>query len=133
MGTGLLFCSAGVRVFCSTILHYFALNALGCSVVLLNPDCRRDEIQFMIQQSDACLAVTIESRLQDLEAVSCRLNRPLPVVTLEDFPDRLRQPPRSGRGTPDGATEAALLCTSGPTGGPKGGILANEYFHTWGM
>ena len=36
----------------------------------------------MIDYWDACLAVTIESRLQDLEGVFGRLNRPLPVVTL---------------------------------------------------
>jgi acyl-CoA synthetase (AMP-forming)/AMP-acid ligase II len=114
------------------LFHYFALNALGCSVVLLNPDYRRDEIGFVIEHSEACLAVTIESRLQDLEAVSRRLGRPLPVVTLEDFPDRLPEPPRAGGGTPNGATEAALLYTSGTTGRPKGCILTNEYFHTWG-
>lgn len=114
------------------LFHYFALNALGCSVVLLNPDYRRDEIQFVIEHSEACLAVTIASRLQDLEAVSRDLGHRLPVVTLEDFPERLPEPPRSAEGTPDGTTEAALLYTSGTTGRPKGCILTNEYFHTWG-
>jgi acyl-CoA synthetase (AMP-forming)/AMP-acid ligase II len=114
------------------LFHYFALNALGCSVVPLNPDYRRDEIQFVIDHSDACLAITIGSRLQDVQAVARALDRTLPVVTLEDFPERLPEPPRSQMGTPDGTTEAALLYTSGTTGRPKGCILTNEYFHTWG-
>jgi acyl-CoA synthetase (AMP-forming)/AMP-acid ligase II len=114
------------------LFHYYALNALGCSVVLLNPDYRRDEIQYVVDHSEACLAVVIESRLQDLQAVSRDLGRRLPVVTLEDFPDELPEPPRAVQGTPDGTTEAALLYTSGTTGRPKGCILTNEYFQTWG-
>jgi len=114
------------------IFHYYALNALGCSVVLLNPDYRRDEIRYVVEHSEACLAVTIESRLEDLRAVSADLGGRLPVVALEDFPDRLPEAPRAREGTPDGTTEAALLYTSGTTGRPKGCVLTNEYFHTWG-
>lgn len=113
------------------LFHYYALNALGCSVVLLNPDYKRDEIRYVVEHSEACLAVVIESRLEDLQAVAADLGRRLPVVTLEDFPDQL--PEVSAReGTPDGTTEAALLYTSGTTGRPKGCVLTNEYFHTWG-
>jgi acyl-CoA synthetase (AMP-forming)/AMP-acid ligase II len=114
------------------LFHYFALNALGCSAVLLNPDYRRDEIQYVVEHSDACLAVTIASRLDDLQAVARDLGRKLPVVTLEDFPENLPEPPRAASGIPDGTTETALLYTSGTTGRPKGCILTNEYFHTWG-
>lgn len=114
------------------LFHYYALNALGCSVVLLNPDYRRDEIRYVIEHSDACLAVANAARLEDVAAVCGALERPVPVVALEDFPPRLPEPPRCAGGTPDGTSEAALLYTSGTTGRPKGCILTNEYFHSWG-
>ncbi len=90
------------------LFHYYALNALGCSVVLLNPDYKRDELQYVIEHSEACLAVVNESRLEDLHAVSRTLGRRLPVVTLEDFPDQRPEPPPAGEGTPNATTEAAL-------------------------
>lgn len=114
------------------LFHYYALNALGCSVVLLNPEYRREEIHYVVEHSEAVLTVAIESRLDDLRAVCRNLDQQIPVVALEEFPDRLPEPPRAGDGTPDGTTEAALLYTSGTTGRPKGCILTNEYFHTWG-
>ncbi|MBV9248239.1 MAG: AMP-binding protein [Acetobacteraceae bacterium] len=114
------------------VFHYYALNALGCSVVLLNPDYRRDEIQYVVEHSEACLAVVTSARLEDMQAVCGRLERKVPVVVLEDFPPRLPEPPQAPDKLPDGTTEAALLYTSGTTGRPKGCILTNEYFHTWG-
>jgi len=77
VGSGLLFCSASVRVFCSPILRSTRSDAASSSLIRIT-----DEIQFVIDYSDASLAVTIESRLRDLEGVSRRLNRPLPIVTL---------------------------------------------------
>ena len=113
--------------------HYYALNGLGASVVPINPDYRHDEIAYLVNHSEACLALAIEDRLDDVRAVSRQLGDPLPVVSLEDLPDRLpeaRSPASPGR--PDGGSEAALLYTSGTTGRPKGCILSNEYFHTFG-
>ena len=113
--------------------HYYALNALGASVVPLNPDYRREEIRYVIEHSEASLVVAIESRLEDAKAVAQVIGSGLPVVSFEHFPDRLpRLATRTPTGLPNAETEAALLYTSGTTGQPKGCILTNEYFHTFG-
>jgi crotonobetaine/carnitine-CoA ligase len=113
--------------------HYYALNALGCSVVPINPDYRHDEIAYLMDHSEACLALAVEDRLGDLRAVARESGDRFAAVPFDDPPGRLpeaRTPPAAGQ--PDGATEAALLYTSGTTGRPKGCVLTNEYFHTFG-
>ena len=113
--------------------HYYALNALGCSVVPVNPDYRRDEIAYLMAHSEACLALAIEERLGDFEALAHEAGSRFAVVSFDGPPARLpRAPTPAARGVPDGTTEAALLYTSGTTGRPKGCILTNEYFHTFG-
>jgi acyl-CoA synthetase (AMP-forming)/AMP-acid ligase II len=113
--------------------HYYALNALGASVVPINPDYRRDEIRYVVEHSQASLAVAIDSRLDDLNAVAAEIGAGMPVVSLERFSDQLPRPSQSAaKGVPGPATEAALLYTSGTTGRPKGCILTNEYFHSFG-
>ena len=113
--------------------HHYALNDLGCSVVPINPDYRRDEIQYVVEHSEASLAVTVSNRLEDFHAIAADLGNGLHVVPFEDFPEVLPAPrhgPSSGTPGPD--TEAALLYTSGTTGRPKGCVLTNEYFHHFG-
>lgn len=113
--------------------HYYALNALGCSVVPINPDYRQGEIAYVMEHSDACLALAVESRLGDLREVARDLDDRFAVVAFDDLPERLPEARTAAvEGRPDGATEAALLYTSGTTGRPKGCILSNEYFHTFG-
>mgnify|MGYP002621989243 CR=1 FL=1 len=113
--------------------HYYALNALGASVVPINPDYRADEIRYGVEFAEASLAISIDSRLAEMESVAKEIGGGLPVVSLERFPDRLPAPPRPAKaGTPGPDTEAALLYTSGTTGRPKGCVLTNEYFHSFG-
>jgi crotonobetaine/carnitine-CoA ligase len=112
--------------------HYYALNALGVSVVPVNPDYRREEIRYVVEHSEASLAVAIDSRLEDMRAVTRDIGG-LEAVSFEHFPETLPRPLRPAQGgTPDAGTEAALLYTSGTTGRPKGCVLSNEYFHTFG-
>ena len=114
--------------------HYYALNSLGVSVVPINPDYRHDEILYVVEHSEASLAVAVDERLDDLRGVSAAMGGKLPVVSFERFPEVPPGPsaaPQSG--APDGTTEAALLYTSGTTGRPKGCILTNEYFHHFGL
>ena len=113
--------------------HYYALNALGASVVPINPDYRVDEIRYVVEHSEASLALCVDTRLGDMQAVAEQIGNGLPVVSFEQFPDDLPAPASpASAGTSGPETEAALLYTSGTTGRPKGCILTNEYFHTFG-
>lgn len=116
------------------VFHYLALNALGVSVVPVNPDYRRDEIHYLVEHSEACLIVGVESRSEDLKAIEAALGQQCRTVSFDHFPDTLPAPNVPAHaGEPAFDTEAALLYTSGTTGRPKGCILTNEYFHTFGM
>ena len=81
------------------LLHFLALNSLGVSVLPLNPDYREAERAYILEHSEASALVSA-SNLHDL--------------------------PRPGE--PVGASECALLYTSGTTGKPKGCLLSNFYF-----
>jgi len=110
-------------------LHYLALNALGTSVVPINPDYRHDEMLYQMDHSEADLVVSIAARVADLEAVGRDRARPLPVIDHEAMPALLPRPGRAPRvGVPDLDTECSLLYTSGTTGRPKGCILTNLYY-----
>lgn len=112
--------------------HYYALNALGAGVVPLNPDYRADEIRYVLEHSEAQLCISVDTHAELVGPV-CEALR-LPCVSFEHFPDTLPAPrTAAATGAPDASTEAALLYTSGTTGRPKGCILTNEYFHTFGQ
>jgi acyl-CoA synthetase (AMP-forming)/AMP-acid ligase II len=101
-------------------LHWFALNALGCSIVPLNPDLRIIELSYVLKHSEAVAIVAIPSRHAALrEAGGAR------IFTPDD-------PPPTVIGSGSAVDEAALLYTSGTTGRPKGCVLPNEYFLTAG-
>jgi acyl-CoA synthetase (AMP-forming)/AMP-acid ligase II len=109
--------------------HYLALNALGASIVPINPDHRHDEVLYQMDHSEADLVVAIATRTADLEAVARERAKPLPVVAAEAFPPTLpkpRSPPSCG--APGLESEASLLYTSGTTGRPKGCVLTNFYY-----
>ena len=115
------------------VFHYYALNALGVSVVPINPDYRVEEIHYVVEHSESSLIVGVDKRAADLDEVVKMLGGACSRVSFDQFPGTLPAPRTPAQaGTPDHATEAALLYTSGTTGKPKGCVLTNEYFHSFG-
>jgi crotonobetaine/carnitine-CoA ligase len=114
-------------------LHYLALNGLGVGIVPINPDYRRDEVAYVLEHSEAQLAVVLPHRLTDItETASACATRPAVLDALA-LPDVLPPPATPAQaGEPGLATECALLYTSGTTGRPKGCVLSNLYFLTSG-
>jgi acyl-CoA synthetase (AMP-forming)/AMP-acid ligase II len=106
---------------------WFALNALGASVVPINPDLRLSELEYIIAHSEMNAAFVLAERRAEVETAARQADRPIPVVTDADgvpVPFGGRRAPNAG----NSAAECALLYTSGTTGQPKGCVLTNQYF-----
>src|SRR3954469_25054741 len=52
------------------LFHWFALNALGASVVPVNAEMRSAELEYLVGHSEICLAVCLAGRVGDLRAAA---------------------------------------------------------------
>ncbi len=112
----------------SVFVHWLALNALGVSMVPINPELRAAELEYLISHSEMVLAVALDHRQQDLRQAG---SDNLKVIGNEDPIPQASEIVKKMPNSHD--TEAALLYTSGTTGLPKGCVLTNEYFLTCGQ
>ena len=110
------------------LLHWFALNALGCSVVPINDEMPADEQGYILNHSEACLLVYLPELEHKLKPLVPLLQNPMTCQATDQF-ENLRPATVAGDGSsPTLATECAMLYTSGSTGKPKGCVLTNEYY-----
>ncbi|MCC5969548.1 MAG: AMP-binding protein [Pararhodobacter sp.] len=103
-------------------LWWLAVNALGASVVPVNPDLRAAELEYMAGHVTPALAVAIPARAADLQTAALAAGITMPVISPDaPLPAITTAPVFDG-------DEAAVLYTSGSTGRPKGCVLGNDYF-----
>ena len=108
--------------------HWLALNALRTSVAPLNPHWQSGELEYVLEHSDARVAVALPDRVQAIREAApadCR-------ILACDGPWTAQGDDGSPAERPVGGDECALLYTSGTTGRPKGCMLDNDYFLSTG-
>lgn len=104
-------------------VHWFALNALGVSVVPLNAEGSSADMAHVLGDSGAAMAVSLPERRALLAAAA----PDLPVHVVGSPPPRCIEAVLKA-----GADECAVIYTSGSTGKPKGCMLSNRYFLAFG-
>ena len=121
--------------------HALALNSLGASAVLLNPEYLADELAYGIGFAECALVVAAPERLAEIQQVAAGLVPPTPVLDgtgLEALIPGPGRRPAAATAAP-AEREALVIYTSGTTGRPKGCIISNlsclasgEYYATAG-
>jgi len=110
------------------LLHWFALNSLGVSVVPINAELRAAELEYLVGHAELSLAIALPSRHASLAEAAKAARQAMVLAGPDDAP------PPAPHAAPlqdqplDSTSECALLYTSGTTGRPKGCILPNDYF-----
>jgi acyl-CoA synthetase (AMP-forming)/AMP-acid ligase II len=105
------------------VWHWLALNALGVSIMPINPDLRADDLAYQLSIAEPDLAVALpETHALVAKAWGERAR----VIAPTDAPPACRV--KVTRQSGERADPCALLFTSGTTAKPKCCVLSNDYF-----
>ena len=116
-------------------VNWLALNALGASIVPINPDLKRREIEYILTHSEMAFVIAAPQAPQLLTDACKALC--LPMIGPHDKIEHVKIVSDTAASATDDAPmdeepasrrEAALLYTSGTTGQPKGCQLDQVYF-----
>ena len=117
------------------LYHWWALNALGVSVVPIHSDMRSAELQYLMGHSEIALAVVLPQRTQDVGLAAKAVGSDCAVWahgSADPLPHAQSAAPLAAQAV-GRSSECALLYTSGTTGRPKGCRLLNGYFLAAGL
>src|SRR5262245_41863479 len=69
-------------------LHWYALNALGVSLVPINPDLRSAELEYLIGHSETVAVIAVDHRQADIARAAEAVGARLALVGPKDAPGR---------------------------------------------
>lgn len=110
------------------VSHWFALNALGASVVPINAELSAREQAYLLELSEAVLLLHCAEHNQTAAAAVAALAQPLHCLAFESMAQLPPAPTAATSASINATSECAVLFTSGSTGEPKACLLSNEYF-----
>lgn len=107
--------------------HLLALNSVGASAVLINPEYLPSELTYGIEFADCALVVGAPPRVDDLSNLVARFRVPIPLFDVVNPHSTIARPalPAAAAAASDSESEALIIYTSGTTGNPKGCIISN--------
>src|SRR5262245_616146 len=69
-------------------LHWYALNALGVSLVPINPDLRSAELEYLLGHSETVAVIAVDHRQADIARAAEAVGARLALVGPKDAPGR---------------------------------------------